>query len=100
MYIYDSSKKMKVEFNPQRVGKVSLYVCGPTVYDNAHLGHAKSALTFDLLSRVLRANGYEVTYARNITDIDDKIIKKSKESSKDIKEMTSFYTSRFHLEMS
>ena len=100
MYIYDSSKKMKVEFNPQREGKVSLYVCGPTVYDNAHLGHAKSALTFDLLSRVLRANGYEVTYARNITDIDDKIIKKSKESSKDIKEITSFYTSRFHLEMS
>ena len=91
---------MKVEFNPQREGKVSLYVCGPTVYDNAHLGHAKSALTFDLLSRVLRANGYEVTYARNITDIDDKIIKKSKESSKDIKEITSFYTSRFHLEMS
>ena len=99
MYIYDSVQKIKREFTPQVEGKVSLYVCGPTVYDDAHLGHAKSALVFDLLSRVLHTNGYEVTYARNITDIDDKIIKKAKEASKDIKEITDFYTDAFHKEM-
>ena len=91
MYIYDSVQKTKREFTPQVEGKVSLYVCGPTVYDDAHLGHAKSALVFDLLTRVLHTNEYEVTYARNITDIDDKIIKKAKEANKDIKEITDFY---------
>ena len=72
MYIYDSVQKTKRKFTPMKEGKVSLYVCGPTVYDDAHLGHAKSALVFDLLTRVLKANGLDVTYARNITDIDDK----------------------------
>ena len=99
MYIFDSVQKTKRKFEPLVEGKVSLYVCGPTVYDDAHLGHAKSALVFDLLSRVLRANGYEVTYARNITDIDDKIIKKAIEQKQDIKSITDFYTEAFHTEM-
>ena len=99
MYIYDSVQKTKRLFTPQNEGKVSLYVCGPTVYDDAHLGHAKSALVFDLLTRVLKANGYTVTYARNITDIDDKIIKKAQEQNKSIKEITEFYTEAFHKEM-
>ena len=99
MHIFDSVQKTKREFTPQIEGKVSLYVCGPTVYDDAHLGHAKSALVFDLLVRVLKANGYDVTYARNITDIDDKIIKKAIEQKKDIKEITDFYTQAFHNEM-
>ncbi len=99
MYIYDSVKKEKREFIPLEDGKASLYVCGPTVYDDAHLGHAKSALVFDLLTRVLRAYGYDVTYARNITDIDDKIIKKAKEQNQTIKEITDFYTNSFHKEM-
>jgi cysteinyl-tRNA synthetase len=99
MKLYDSVKKEKREFKPQIEGKVSLYVCGPTVYDDAHLGHAKSALVFDLLVRVLKANGYDVTYARNITDIDDKIIKKAIEQKKEIKEITDFYTEAFHKEM-
>ncbi len=99
MYIYDSVQKTKREFIPLVEGKASLYVCGPTVYDDAHLGHAKSALVFDLLTRVLKANGYDVTYVRNITDIDDKIIKKAQESNKDIKEITDFYISAFHREM-
>ena len=79
MQIYDSVQKTKREFIPLEEGKVSLYVCGPTVYDDAHLGHAKSALVFDLLTRVLKTDGLDVTYARNITDIDDKIIKKAVE---------------------
>lgn len=99
MTIYDSVQKTKREFIPQYDNKVSLYVCGPTVYDDAHLGHAKSALVFDLLTRVLKANGYDVTYARNITDIDDKIIKKAVEQKREIKEITDFYTEAYHKEM-
>ncbi len=99
MIIFDSVQKKKREFKPLEEGKASLYVCGPTVYDDAHLGHAKSALVFDLLTRVLKANGYDVCYARNITDIDDKIIKKALEQGKDIKEITDFYTTAFHKEM-
>ena len=99
MHLYDSVQKTKRLFTPQNEGKATLYVCGPTVYDDAHLGHAKSALVFDLLTRVLRANNLDVTYARNITDIDDKIIKKAIEQKKDIKEITDFYTEAFHKEM-
>jgi cysteinyl-tRNA synthetase len=99
VHLYDSVKKEKLEFIPLVEGKATLYVCGPTVYDDAHLGHAKSALVFDLLTRVLRANGLDVTYARNITDIDDKIIKKAIEQQKDIKTITDFYTEAFHKEM-
>jgi cysteinyl-tRNA synthetase len=99
VHLYDSVKKEKLEFIPLVEGKATLYVCGPTVYDDAHLGHAKSALVFDLLTRVLRANGLDVTYARNITDIDDKIIKKAIEQQKDIKTITDFYTEAFHNEM-
>ena len=99
MHIYDSVQKTKREFIPQNEGKATLYVCGPTVYDDAHLGHAKSALVFDLLTRVLKATGLDVTYARNITDIDDKIIKKAVEQKKDIKEITDYYTEAFHKEM-
>jgi len=97
--IFDSIQKTKREFIPQTDGEVTLYVCGPTVYDDAHLGHAKSALVFDLLVRVLKANALHVTYARNITDIDDKIIKKAIEQKKDIKEITDYYTEAFHKEM-
>lgn len=99
MVIFDSVTKTKREFKPLKEGEVSLYVCGPTVYDDAHLGHAKSALVFDLLSRVLRAEGYHVKYARNITDIDDKIIKKAQELGVSIKEITDKYTEAYHADM-
>jgi cysteinyl-tRNA synthetase len=100
MLIFDSVAKTKRTFTPMREGEVSLYVCGPTVYDDAHLGHAKSALVFDLLSRVLQANGYRVKYARNITDIDDKIINKAQETGLSIKELTDKYTEAYHHDMS
>ncbi len=99
MFIYDSVKKTKLEFKPLIEGKVSLYVCGPTVYDDAHLGHAKSALAFDLLRRVLEADGYEVTYARNITDIDDKIINKARELGVTTHEIAVRYTDAYHQDM-
>lgn len=99
MYIFDSVKKRKEEFSPIVEGKVSLYVCGPTVYDDAHLGHAKSALVFDLLKRVLEANSYDVTYARNITDIDDKIINKAQAENCTISEITTRYSEAYRDDM-
>ncbi|HEX5622948.1 MAG TPA: cysteine--tRNA ligase [Sulfuricurvum sp.] len=99
MFIYDSVKKTKLKFESLIEGKVSLYVCGPTVYDDAHLGHAKSALVFDLLRRVLEAEGYDVTYARNITDIDDKIINKAKELGISTAEIAARYTEAYHRDM-
>lgn len=99
VYFYDSSKKAKVEFIPLKKDIVKIYVCGPTVYDNSHLGHARSAIAFDLLHRVLKANGYEVIFAKNFTDIDDKIIKKMNEENKSLEEITSFYINNYKNDM-
>lgn len=99
MIIFDSVKKNKLKFEPQIEGKVSLYVCGPTVYDDAHLGHAKSALVFDLLQRVLTALGYSVTFARNITDIDDKIINKALSTGVSIEQIARQFTDAYHRDM-
>ncbi len=99
MQIYDSVQKTKVPFNPIREGEVSIYVCGPTVYDDAHLGHARSSLAFDLLSRTLKALGYTVTLCKNFTDIDDKIIQKVEETGKSMQEITAFYIERYLEEM-
>jgi len=95
MVIYDSVKKEKVPFEPLKKGQVRLYVCGPTVYDDAHLGHARSAIVFDLLYRTLTALGFNVTFARNFTDIDDKIIKKSIETGETIESITKKYTDHY-----
>ncbi len=100
MHIYDSVKKKKVPFEPIHPNKASIYVCGPTVYDDAHLGHARSSLAFDLLVRTLQAHGYAVTMAKNFTDIDDKIIKKVEETGKSMAQITSFYIDRYLEEMS
>ena len=76
IHIYDSVKKEKVEFVSIKENIAKIYVCGPTVYDDSHLGHARSAIAFDLLHRLLKSNGYEVIMTKNFTDIDDKIIRK------------------------
>ncbi|AKF25264.1 cysteinyl-tRNA synthetase [Sulfurovum lithotrophicum] len=99
MQIFDSVQKTKVTFKPIREGEASIYVCGPTVYDDAHLGHARSSLAFDLLSRTLRTLGYKVTLAKNFTDIDDKIIKKVEETGKSMQEITDYYINRYLEEM-
>lgn len=99
MHIYDSVQKTKLPFEPIRKGEASIYVCGPTVYDDAHLGHARSSLSFDLLSRTLKALGYKVTLGKNFTDIDDKIIKKVEATGKSMTEITSFYIERYLEEM-
>ncbi len=95
MYIYDSVQKTKLKFESIQAGKVTLYVCGPTVYDDAHLGHARSALSFDLLVRALKVSGYEVVFIRNFTDVDDKIIAKMEQTGKTMHEITDFYTARY-----
>jgi cysteinyl-tRNA synthetase len=99
MQIYDSVQKTKVPFESIKKGEASIYVCGPTVYDDAHLGHARSALAFDLLGRTLKALGYRVTMGKNFTDIDDKIIKKVEETGKSLEEITTLYINRYLEEM-
>jgi len=99
MYIYDSVKKTKLPFEPITPREASIYICGPTVYDDAHLGHARSSLSFDLLSRTLKALRYKVTMGKNFTDIDDKIIKKVQESGKSLEEITTYYINRYQEDM-
>ena len=89
--IYNSLAREKQEFVPIVAGKASMYVCGMTVYDYCHLGHARVMVVFDMVSRWLRASGLDVTYVRNITDIDDKIIKRAQENNETIGELTSRY---------
>lgn len=86
--IYNTLTREKQLFTPIVAGKVSMYVCGMTVYDFCHLGHARVMVVFDMVNRWLRASGLDVTYVRNITDIDDKIIKRANENKETIGELT------------
>ncbi|WP_024791091.1 cysteine--tRNA ligase [Lebetimonas sp. JS032] len=99
MKIFDSHIKDKIEFKPIKDNEVRIYVCGPTVYDDAHLGHARSSISFDLLRRTLLALGYKVTFVKNFTDIDDKIINKMKATSKSLKELTEYYINSYLRDM-
>jgi cysteinyl-tRNA synthetase len=86
--VYNSLTREKQDFVPLRPGEVRMYVCGMTVYDFCHLGHGRMMMAFDVVQRWLRASGYRVTYVRNITDIDDKIIKRAIENKETIGELT------------
>jgi len=86
--IYNSLTRRKEKFQPIDPGKVRMYVCGITVYDYCHIGHARMILVFDMIVRYLRFRGYEVNYVRNITDIDDKIINRSLENGEPFSELT------------
>ena len=86
--IYNTLVREKQVFTPIVAGKVSMYVCGMTVYDYCHLGHARVMVVFDMVSRWLRASDYQVTYVRNITDIDDKIIRRANENGETITQLT------------
>ncbi|EAI4414906.1 cysteine--tRNA ligase [Campylobacter fetus] len=99
MIIYDSILKQKVEFKPIREDEANIYVCGPTVYDDAHLGHAKSSISFDLLRRTLKSLGYKVKFIKNFTDIDDKILKKMSQTGKSLEDITNHYISRYKADM-
>ena len=86
--IYNTLTRAKQEFKPIVPGQARIYVCGMTVYDYCHLGHARVLLVFDMVTRWLRAAGFDVTYVRNITDIDDKIFKRAAENSEPIDALT------------
>jgi len=97
---FDSVKKTKLAFEPLDDNLVKIYICGPTVYDDAHLGHARSAVAFDLLHRVLLANGYKVKIVKNFTDIDDKILKKMQETKQGLEELCEQYIKSYKSDMS
>ena len=109
LVIYNTRSRKKEVFTPLQPGHVGMYVCGPTVYGDAHLGHARPAITFDLLFRYLRHLGYKVRYVRNITDVghlehdadegEDKIAKKAKLEQLEPMEVAQYYTNRFHQAM-
>ena len=86
--IYNTLTSHKDTFVPIDAGKVRMYVCGMTVYDYCHLGHARVMVVFDVVVRYLRALGFEVTYVRNVTDVDDKIIQRANENGEDINALT------------
>lgn len=97
--IYNTLKGKKEEFIPLEEGKAGMYVCGPTVYDNCHMGHARASIVFDVVFRYLMYKGLHVTYVRNITDIDDKIINKANDEGVDFKVITKRYIKSFHDDM-
>ena len=107
--IYNSLTRFKETFKPLHEGHVGMYVCGPTVYGDAHLGHARPAITFDILYRYLQYLGYKVRYVRNITDVghlehdadegEDKIAKKARLEQLEPMEVVQFYTNRYHRDM-
>ncbi len=99
MQIYDTVLKKKVDLIPLNNNEINIYVCGPTVYDHAHLGHAKSSISFDLLRRVLIALGYSVKFVKNFTDIDDKILAKMSSTNQTLEQITTHYIDRYLSDM-
>lgn len=99
MRIYNTLTKSKETFEPTVPGQVKIYVCGPTVYDSCHVGHARSVVVFDVVVRYLRAMDYQVTYVRNFTDVDDKIINRANTVGMDAGQLAEKYISEFHRDM-
>lgn len=95
MKLQNSYTNQVEEFNTIEPNKVKMYVCGPTVYDNAHLGHARCYITWDVLYRYLKFKGYDVTYCRNVTDVDDKILKKAATEGKTPEEVSRYWYGKF-----
>ncbi len=90
--IYNTLAREKQRFVPMEAGKARMYVCGMTIYDYCHIGHARMMMAFDVIYRWLKASGYDVTYVRNITDIEDKIIKRAVENGETISQLTARFT--------
>lgn len=99
MRIYNTLTREKEEFRPINKGKVGMYVCGITVYDRCHIGHARSTVIFDIIFRYLQNKGYDVTYVRNFTDVDDKIINKANDEGKTCEEVADANIAAFHEDM-
>jgi len=97
--VYNTMTKKKEELIPLQEGRIGMYACGVTVYDLCHIGHARSAVVFDVIYRYLRHKGYEVTYVRNFTDVDDKIIKRAQEEGVGTEEIATRYIEEFYTDM-
>lgn len=97
--VYSSLTGKREDFVPVTAGQARLYVCGVTVYDHSHIGHARSAIVFDVISRYLRSVGYDVIYVRNFTDIDDKIINRANREGRDWKEIAETHIASFREDM-
>lgn len=97
--IYNTLTRKKGDFQPLQPGKVGMYVCGMTVYDMCHLGHARSAVLFDVIYRYLMHRGYDVTFVRNFTDVDDKIINRAKELGEEWKSLAERFIGEFYVDM-
>lgn len=95
MRLYNTISRSKQDFVPLKEGQVSLYVCGPTVYNHIHFGNARTFLSFDLIRRYLEYKGFEVNFVQNITDVDDKIINKANEEGRSFEEVAEEYTKAF-----
>ena len=95
MRLHNSYTNKVEDFTPIEGNKVKMYVCGPTVYDFAHLGHARCYITWDTLYRYLKFKGYDVTYCRNVTDVDDKILKKAEKEGKTPEEVSQYWYKQF-----
>ena len=95
MKLFNSYSNKVEEFKTIEENKVKMYVCGPTVYDYAHLGHARCYITWDVLYRYLKFKGYDVTYCRNVTDVDDKILKKAEKEGKTPEEVSQYWYRQF-----
>ena len=96
---YNTATRTKEDFIPLREGEVGMYVCGVTVYDLCHIGHARSAIVFDVLVKYLRSRGFRVTYVRNFTDVDDKIIDRAKQIGKEPKALAEEFIQAFYDDM-
>ena len=99
MKLHNAMTRRKEEFTPREPGRVSMYVCGITAYDLCHIGHARSAVVFDTLYRLLRHKGLDVTYIRNFTDIDDKIINRANETGSEPAELAERFIGEFYTDM-
>src|SRR3569833_3160536 len=97
--LYDSMRRQKVAFEPLVPGKVGMYVCGPTTYAAAHIGHAYSAIAFDTVRRALTFLGWDVTYVRNVNDIDEKIINRARETGEDPFAMSARFAADYNADM-
>jgi cysteinyl-tRNA synthetase len=97
--VHDTLQKKKVDFVPKEPGKAGLYCCGPTVYNFIHLGNGRPYVVWDVISRHLRARGFQVFYVRNLTDVDDKIIKRANEMGVAPQELTARFTAEFHTDI-
>ena len=97
--LYDTLRRRKTDLEPREAGKVGIYVCGPTVYDLSHVGHARVYVVFDAIVRYMRDRGLDVRYVRNITDVDDKIIARAAELGEPPLALSKRMASEFHADM-